>query len=72
MDATKTDRHELIELEERFGAKNYHPLDVVLTRGDGVWVWDLDGNRYLDCLAAYSRPDNRGTVSYTHLRAHET
>ncbi len=54
MDATKTDRHELIELEERFGAKNYHPLDVVLTRGDGVWVWDVDGNRYLDCLAAYS------------------
>lgn len=54
MDATKTERHDLIELEERFGAKNYHPLDVVLTRGDGVWVWDVDGNRYLDCLAAYS------------------
>jgi ornithine--oxo-acid transaminase len=54
MDATKIDAHELIGLEERFGARNYHPLDVVLTRGEGVWVWDVDGNRYLDCLAAYS------------------
>ena len=37
-----------------FGAHNYKPLDVVLTRGEGVWVWDVDGNRYLDCLSAYS------------------
>ena len=44
----------LIALEERYGAHNYHPLDVVLTRGEGAWVWDVDGNRYLDCLAAYS------------------
>lgn len=36
------------------GARNYKPLDVVLTRGEGVWVWDVDGTRYLDCLAAYS------------------
>ena len=36
------------------GAHNYEPLDVVLTRGEGVWVWDVDGNRYLDCLSAYS------------------
>ena len=43
-----------IQLEEQFGAHNYKPLDVVLTRGQGVWVWDVDGNRYLDCLAAYS------------------
>jgi ornithine--oxo-acid transaminase len=43
-----------IGLEERYGAHNYHPLDVVLTRGEGVWVWDVDGRRYLDCLAAYS------------------
>ena len=35
-------------------AHNYKPLDVVLTRGEGVWVWDIDGNRYLDCLSAYS------------------
>jgi ornithine--oxo-acid transaminase len=43
-----------IETEHRLGAHNYKPLDVVLTRGEGVWVWDIDGNRYLDCLAAYS------------------
>lgn len=44
----------LIALEARYGAKNYKPLDVVLTRGQGVWVWDVDGRRYLDCLSAYS------------------
>src|SRR5437764_10615461 len=43
-----------IELEEQYGAHNYHPLDVVIERGQGVWLWDVDGNRYLDCLAAYS------------------
>jgi ornithine--oxo-acid transaminase len=43
-----------IELEERYGAHNYHPLDVVIARGEGVWVWDVEGNRYLDCLSAYS------------------
>jgi len=43
-----------IELEEEYGAHNYRPLDVVLSRGEGVWVWDVEGNRYLDCLAAYS------------------
>ncbi|HEY0106797.1 MAG TPA: ornithine--oxo-acid transaminase [Rhizomicrobium sp.] len=45
---------DLIALEARYGAANYKPLDVVLTRGQGVYVWDVDGNRYLDCLAAYS------------------
>jgi len=43
-----------IELEETYGAHNYHPLDVVITRAEGIWVWDADGNRYMDCLAAYS------------------
>ena len=43
-----------VEIEERLGAHNYHPLDVVLTRGEGVWVWDVEGNKYLDFLAAYS------------------
>ncbi len=43
-----------IELENRLGAHNYKPLDVVLTRGQGIWVWDVDGRRYLDCLSAYS------------------
>ena len=39
---------------EKYGANNYHPLPVVLERGQGAWVWDVAGNRYLDCLAAYS------------------
>ncbi|HMB52741.1 MAG TPA: aminotransferase class III-fold pyridoxal phosphate-dependent enzyme, partial [Thermoanaerobaculia bacterium] len=45
---------DLIALEERYGAHNYHPLDVVVARAEGVWVWDVEGNRFLDCLAAYS------------------
>ncbi len=44
----------LIETEYRLGAHNYKPLDVVLSRGEGVYVWDTDGKRYLDCLSAYS------------------
>ena len=44
----------MIELENRFGANNYQPLDVVLVRGEGIWVWDVAGQRYLDCLSAYS------------------
>ncbi|TBD06668.1 ornithine--oxo-acid transaminase [Rhizobium beringeri] len=44
----------LIATEQRLGAHNYKPLDVVLTRGEGVYVWDTDRNRYLDCLSAYS------------------
>ena len=43
-----------MDAEATFGAKNYKPLDVVLTRGEGPYVWDLDGRRYLDCLSAYS------------------
>lgn len=46
--------HDYIELEKQYGAKNYKPLDVVLERGEGVWVWDVDGKRYLDFLSAYS------------------
>jgi len=43
-----------IALENAYGAHNYHPLDVVVERAEGVWVWDVEGKRYLDCLAAYS------------------
>jgi ornithine--oxo-acid transaminase len=43
-----------IQMEEEFGAHNYKPIDVVLSRGKGVWVWDVNGNKYLDCLSAYS------------------
>ncbi|HZY98032.1 MAG TPA: ornithine--oxo-acid transaminase [Candidatus Baltobacteraceae bacterium] len=46
--------HELIDAEERYGAHNYHPLDLVVERALGVWLWDVDGNRYLDCISAYS------------------
>ena len=45
---------EYIEIEERYGAHNYLPLDVVITRGEGVWVYDVEGKKYLDCLSAYS------------------
>ncbi|MFH2219048.1 MAG: ornithine--oxo-acid transaminase [Pseudomonadota bacterium] len=48
------DRQFYIKLEEEFGAHNYKPLDVVLHRGEGVWVWDVEDNKYLDCLSAYS------------------
>ncbi len=43
-----------IEMEDTYGAHNYHPLDVVIARGAGVWVYDVEGKRYLDCLASYS------------------
>lgn len=48
------DTKEIIELENKFGAKNYKPLDVVLEKGKGIWVWDVEGRKYMDCLAAYS------------------
>jgi ornithine--oxo-acid transaminase len=44
----------LIEAESRYGAHNYHPLDVVVERGEGVYLWDVDGRRYMDFLSAYS------------------
>ncbi|HSL83152.1 MAG TPA: ornithine--oxo-acid transaminase [Thermoanaerobaculia bacterium] len=56
MIATETKRtaEDYIEVEDRYGAHNYHPLDVVITRGEGCWVWDVEGRKYLDFLAAYS------------------
>jgi ornithine--oxo-acid transaminase len=45
---------ELISIEDRFGAKTYNPMDVMLSRGEGVWVWDVEGKKYMDCLSAYS------------------
>jgi ornithine--oxo-acid transaminase len=59
---------EYIELEERYGAHNYHPLDVIVTRGEGVWVYDIEGNRYLDCLSSYSAL-NQGHVHPKILEA---
>lgn len=54
MVAERSAAENLIQLENQFGAHNYKPLDVVIERGEGVWVYDVEGNRYLDCLAAYS------------------
>jgi ornithine--oxo-acid transaminase len=45
---------QIIALEDTYGARNYQPLDVVLTRGEGIWVWDIEGRKYMDCLASYS------------------
>jgi ornithine--oxo-acid transaminase len=50
----KTQTQEFIHLEEQYGAHNYHPLDVVIERAQGCWVYDVEGKKYLDCLAAYS------------------
>jgi ornithine--oxo-acid transaminase len=60
--------NEFIRLEEKYGAHNYHPLDVVIERAEGVWVYDVDGNRYLDCLASYSAV-NQGHCHPEILRA---
>lgn len=50
----QTSSHELMELENQYGAHNYHPLPVVLSKGEGVYVWDVEGKRYFDFLSAYS------------------
>jgi len=64
----KLNAGELMELEDLYGAHNYHPLDVVIERAEGVWVYDTDGKRYLDCLAAYSAV-NQGHCHPAILRA---
>jgi len=63
-----TDADALIELEDKWGAHNYHPLDIVVERGDGAWLYDVHGKRYLDCLSAYSAV-NQG---HCHPRILET
>ena len=50
---TKTS-DQLMDMEHRYGAHNYHPLEVVISKADGIWVWDPEGKKYLDCLSAYS------------------
>ena len=59
---------EFLNLETEYGANNYSPLDVVITKGEGVWVEDVDGNRYLDCLSAYSA----GSLGHCHPRIVKT
>src|ERR1700726_2359722 len=57
---------ELIADEERYGARNYAPLDVVVERAAGVWLWDVNGKRYLDCVSAYSAMN----LGHCHPRVH--
>lgn len=59
---------DFIAIEEQYGAHNYLPLDVVIDKGEGVWVYDVDGNKYLDCLSAYSAL-NQGHVHPEILKA---
>ena len=59
---------DFIAIEEQYGAHNYHPLDVVIEKAEGVWVYDVDGKRYLDCLSAYSAV-NQGHVHPEILKA---
>lgn len=60
--------NEYIRIADEFGAHNYKPLDVVISRGEGVWVYDVEGNKYLDCLSAYSAL-NQGHVHPRILKA---
>jgi len=59
---------DFITMEEQYGAHNYHPLDVVIERAEGVWVYDVDGKKYLDCLSSYSAV-NQGHVHPEILNA---
>ena len=59
---------DFINMEEQYGAHNYHPLDVVIERAKGVWVYDVDGKKYLDCLSSYSAV-NQGHVHPEILNA---
>ena len=59
---------EFIAMEEQYGAHNYHPLDVVIDKAEGVWVYDVDGKKYLDCLSSYSAV-NQGHVHPEILKA---
>ena len=54
MVSEKISSQEAINLEDQYGAHNYHPLPVVLSKGEGVYVWDVDGKKYYDFLSAYS------------------
>ena len=51
---TNMTSQQYIEREEKYGAHNYHPLPVVLDKGEGVYVWDVEGKKYFDFLSAYS------------------
>lgn len=65
------DTKDFIVLEDLYGAHNYQPLDVVITRGKGIWVWDVEGEKYLDFLSAYSAV-NHGHCHPRIVKALET
>lgn len=65
------DTRSYLDLEERYGAHNYHPLPVVLHSGQGVWVTDVEGNRYMDMLSAYSAVNQGHRHPRIVARAHE-
>jgi ornithine--oxo-acid transaminase len=54
MNETSSTAARFIDREDQYGAHNYKPLDLVVARGEDVWLWDVDGNRFLDCISAYS------------------
>ena len=71
------DSREYIRLEDTYGAQNYKPLDVILSKGQGIWVWDVDGKKYMDCLSAYSavnqghcHPKIQQFSKSIHIRSH--
>jgi acetylornithine/succinyldiaminopimelate/putrescine aminotransferase len=57
-----------MELEEKYGAHNYHPLPVVLSKGKGVFMWDPEGNRYYDFLSAYSAVKHSSIMFLAHTK----
>ena len=60
---------EAMALENKYGAHNYHPLPVVLDRGEGVYVWDIEGKQYFDFLSAYAgKPRHRQQLQHSSLR----
>ncbi|MDD8015596.1 MAG: ornithine--oxo-acid transaminase [Acidobacteriota bacterium] len=65
------DTRDLIVLEDLYGAHNYHPLDVVISRSKGIWMWDVEGKKYLDFLSAYSAV-NQGHQHPKIIKALET
>jgi len=54
IDQSTLSSKELMQMEDRYGAHNYHPLPIVIARGEGVYVWDPEGKKYFDFLSAYS------------------
>ena len=60
-----------VDMEDLYGAHNYHPLDVVIDRAKGIWVWDVEGEKYLDFLSAYSAV-NQGHCHPRIVKALET